>query len=53
MGTTPKICQKKCAGDADLVNLEEMKWETIYMRSFKCTKSTKLKNFQVKDEVPV
>ena len=46
-GTTPKQVQK-WARDVEIVNIEEMQWETIYMRSFNCTKSTKLKNFQFK-----
>ena len=47
-GITPKTSQEKWARDVEIVNIEEMQWETIYMRSFNCTKSTKLGNFQFK-----
>ena len=47
-GTTPKTSQEKWARDVEIVNIEEMQWETIYMRDFNCTKSTKLRNFQFK-----
>ena len=46
--TTPKTSQEKWARDVEIVNVEDMQWETIYMRSFNCTKSTKLRNFQFK-----
>ena len=47
-GTTQKASQEKWERDVEIVNIEEMQWETIYMRSFNCTKSTKLRNFQFK-----
>ena len=47
-GTTQKASQEKWARDVEIVNIEEMQWETIYMRGFNCTKSTKLRNFQFK-----
>ena len=47
-GATPKTSQEKWARIVEIVNIEEMQWETIYIRSFNCTKSTKLRNFQFK-----
>ena len=46
--TKPTKSQTEWERDCELTNLEEIRWEIIYSKSFNCSKSTELRNFQFK-----
>ena len=47
--TKPTKSQTEWERDCELTNLEQIRsWEIIYSKSFNCSKSTKLRNFQFK-----
>lgn len=48
LGTKPTKSQTKWEKDCELKDPEQMRWETIYCKSFDCSKSTTLRNFQFK-----
>ena len=46
--TRPEKSQKKWIRDCELVDVEDLDWESIYLLPRICTLSTKLRNFQFK-----
>ena len=46
--TKPTKSQTKWERDCELTNPEQIRWKIIYSKSFNCSKSTKLRNFQFK-----
>ena len=46
--TRPEKSQKKWVRDCELVDVEDLDWESIYLLPRICTLSTKLRNFQFK-----
>ena len=46
--TKPTKSQTQWERDCESTNPEQIRWEIIYSKSFNCTKSTKLRNFQFK-----
>ena len=46
--TKPTKSQIKWERDCELTNPEQIRWEIIYSKSFNCSNSTKLRNFQFK-----
>ena len=46
--TKPTKSQTKWERDCELTNQEQIRWEIRYSKSFNCSKSTKLRNFQFK-----
>ena len=48
MCTRPEKSQKKWIRDCELVDVENLDWESIYLLPRICTLSTKLRNFQFK-----
>ena len=46
--TKPITSQTKWENEYELDSLEKINWKKIYSKSFKCSKSSKLRNFQLK-----
>ena len=46
--TAPTQSQQKWMNDCEITNAEDIKWQETYQLAWKCTKSTRLKEFQFK-----